>query len=61
MSVMKQIFQSNKPCREHGLINCPDPKCNPSGTHADQIIKQVEKETKDLKPVKNEKENKNQR
>lgn len=54
MSVMKQIFQSNKPCREHGLTNCPNPKCNPFGTHADQIIKQVEKETKDLKKVKDD-------
>ena len=36
-------------CVKHGRMNCPDKECSPQGTVADQIIAQVEKETKDLK------------
>lgn len=42
----------NNICVKHGRMNCPDKKCNPSGTIADQIIEQVEREVKDLKSVK---------
>lgn len=40
-------FKFSKKCKKHGLINCPDRKCNPDN-EANKIIDRVEKEIKNL-------------
>lgn len=42
-------------CKPHGLLNCPDPKCNPHN-EANKIIAEIEDKHKklNLKKVKND-------
>ena len=54
MSWLKRILgiNPNVPCATHNIVNCPT--C--FDLQSDKIIREIEEKTKNLKPVKNEKD-----